>query len=145
MSDRTPPRRAVREVSSFRLQPEMVARLDARAAALGTTRSTLVEQFLEESLRIVEHPGIRFADGPAGRRPALVGGPDVWEIVMVLRANAGNVDEVADLLGLPVGRVQAAVRYYAAYTDEIDGWVARNDAAWEREAEIEARRRGLFA
>jgi hypothetical protein len=27
------------------------------------------------------HPGIVCRDGPAGRRPGVVGGPDVWEVI----------------------------------------------------------------
>ena len=30
------------------------------------------------------HPGVVFRSGPAGRRPGLAGGPDVWEVVRVL-------------------------------------------------------------
>lgn len=144
MSDQTRPAKAVRETVSFRLPAGVVDRLDAHATLLGITRTTLAEQYLEEGLRIVDHPGIRFADGTAGRRAAVVGGPDVWEIVLVLKANAGNVAEVAQLLALTPARIEAAVRYYAVYTDEIDDLLARNEAAFDREADIAARRAGLF-
>jgi uncharacterized protein (DUF433 family) len=122
----------------------MVKRLDVRAAMQGTTRTSLAEQYLEEGLRLVEHPGIRFADGPAGRRAAVVGGPDVWEIVMVLQANAGDVDEVASLLNLHPSRVQIALRYYLEYTEEIDAWLAENEAIFEREYALQEKRRRLF-
>jgi predicted transcriptional regulator len=144
MNERPGPKKAVREVSSFRLPPDMVRRLDSRAAIQGSTRTALAEQYLEEGLRLVEHPGIRFADGPAGRRAAVVGGPDVWEIVMVLKANGGDVDEVASLLDLPAPRVQVALRYYLTYTDEIDAWLAENDAIFEREYALQEKQRRLF-
>ena len=144
MSERPDSKKAVREVSSFRLRPDMVARLDSRAAMVGTTRTALAEQYLEEGLRLVEHPGIRFADGPAGRRAAVVGGPDVWEFVMVLKANGGDVDEVASLLNLPAAKVQIALRYYLTYTDEIDAWLAENDAIFEREHALQEKQRKLF-
>ena len=144
MSERPSPKKAVREVSSFRLPPEIVKRLDGRAAMQGTTRTALAERYLEEGLRLVEHPGIRFADGPAGRRAAVVGGPDVWEIVMVLQANAGDVDEVASLLNLHPSRVQIALRYYLEYTEEIDAWLAENEAIFEREFALQEKRRRLF-
>ncbi len=144
MSERQGSKKAVREVSSFRLPPDMVKRLDVRAAMQGTTRTSLAEQYLEEGLRLVEHPGIRFADGPAGRRAAVVGGPDVWEIVMVLKANAGDVHEVASLLNLPATRVQIALDYYLTYTEEIDAWLAENEAIFEREFALQEKRRRLF-
>jgi hypothetical protein len=80
---------------------------------------------------MAEHPGVTFKDGPTGRRAALVIGPDVWEIIKA----AGDVEErgdealsvVAELLNLPVARVRVALRYYAAYPDEIDAEVALAD------------------
>ena len=85
-----------------------------------------------------EHPLVRFADGPAGRRARLVGtGKDVWEVVATVRDNDGDLTEAADYLDMPLGLVQAAVSYYGAYTDEIDEWIASNEqeaaeayAAW---------------
>jgi hypothetical protein len=43
-------------------------------------------------LRRDEHPLITFRDGAAGRRAAVVGGPDVWEIVMWLEDLADEDD-----------------------------------------------------
>jgi len=78
-----------------------------------------------------EHPLVRFADGPAGRRARLAGtGSDVWEVIAAVRDNNGDIAETADYLQLPLGVVQAAVTYYGAYQDEIDAWIERN----EREA-----------
>lgn len=74
-----------------------------------------------------EHPLIRFADGPAGRRPRIVGtGMDVWEVISVVRDNDGDVHKTADYLEMPLGLVQAAVTYYGAYPDEIDEWIELN-------------------
>lgn len=85
-----------------------------------------------------EHPLVRFADGPAGRRARLVGsGKDVWEVIATVRDNNSDLDETAHYLQVPLGVVQAAVSYYGAYTDEIDQWIASNEqeaadaqAAW---------------
>ena len=86
-----------------------------------------------------EHPLIRFADGPSGRRAALVGtGRDVWEVIAAVRANDGDARETAEYLEIPLGLVQAAISYYGAYRDEIDERIAAN----EREAE-EGRRAWL--
>ena len=79
-----------------------------------------------------EHPLIRFADGPAGRRARLVGtGPDVWELIVVVRDNDSDVAAAADYLELPLGIVQAGVAYYGMFRDEIDEWIESN----EREAD----------
>lgn len=73
-----------------------------------------------------EHPLVRFADGPAGRRARLVGGPDVWEVISVARDNGGDLAETAAYLELPLGLVQAAAAYYAAYPEEVDGRIEHN-------------------
>ena len=74
-----------------------------------------------------EHPLVRFVDGPAGRRARLVGSSkDVWEVVSVVREHDGDVRAAADYLELSLGLAQAAVTYYGAYPDEIDGWIELN-------------------
>ncbi len=67
-----------------------------------------------------DHPLVRFADGPSGRRARLLGGPDVWEVVTVARDNDGDLAETASYLELSLGLVQAAASYYAAYSKEVD-------------------------
>jgi uncharacterized protein (DUF433 family) len=75
-----------------------------------------------------EHPLVRFAEGPAGRRARLLGtGKDVWEVIAAVRDNNGDAAETARYLELPLGLVQAAVTYYGAYPDEIDQWIYLNE------------------
>lgn len=85
-----------------------------------------------------QHPGILFRTGPAGRRPGLAGGPDVWEVVAVFRELSGNLDsaigKTATLSGLSEEQVRAAVGYYGEYEQEIDEWITEND---EQAAEAE--------
>ena len=63
-------------------------------------------------------------DGPAGRRPRLLGtGLDVWGAIRVVRDNDNDEREAAEYLQIPLGLIQAAVAYYGAYRDEIDEWI----------------------
>ncbi len=129
---------------SARFRIGLIQRLDARARKLRQSRSRLAERYIDEGMRIDDHPGIVFRDGPAGRRPAIAGGPDVWEVIGVLKGVPGTGDaaaaQTAEHLGLTHGQVRSAVRYYADYPDEINEWIATNDeeaaaaeAAWHRE------------
>ena len=74
-----------------------------------------------------EHPGIIFRTGPAGRRPGLIGGPDVWEVARVLRGLRGRGEqrlrEAAELTGLELHQIRTSDRYYRTYRDEIDEWL----------------------
>lgn len=110
----------------------------------GTNKSRLAERYVDEGMRMDEHPGIVFRGGPMGRRAALAGGPDVWELVATLKSGKARGEEAisatAELLGLTDPQVRTVVRYYAVFADEIDRRIALNsedadeaEAAWQRE------------
>jgi uncharacterized protein (DUF433 family) len=118
---------------SLRLPQATLDRLGARARSRSVPPRTLAQRYVEEGLRIDEHPLIRFVDGPAGRRPRLQGtGLDVWEVISVVRDNSGDERAASDYLQIPLGLVQAAVGYYGAYRDEIDDWIELNARETER-------------
>ncbi len=129
---------------SARMNASVLDRLERRGARAGLNKSRLAERYIDEGMRIDEHPGIVFRDGPAGRRPGLAAGPDVWEVIGVLKGATERGEAAilytAEYLNLPSAGVRSAVSYYASYTGEIDEWIARNDAdaeaaeaAWRRE------------
>jgi uncharacterized protein (DUF433 family) len=116
---------------SVRLSDATIRRLGARARRIHLPPRTLAQRYVEEGLRMDEHPLVRFADGPAGRRARLTGtGKDVWEVIAVVHDNDGDPAEAASYLEIPLGLVQAAIAYYGAYTTEIDERIEDN----EREA-----------
>jgi uncharacterized protein (DUF433 family) len=83
-----------------------------------------------------EHPLIYFRDGAAGRRPALLGTRlDVADVIETLRQNGNSMERTAAYLELPLDRVEACLRYYAVYREEIDDWIERSRAIAEREEE----------
>src|ERR1700730_5869780 len=123
---------------SVRLNDATIARLNRHARRMHLAPRTLAQRYVEEGLRMDEHPLIRFADGPSGRRARLVGtGKDVWEIIAAVRDNNGDAGETARYLEIPLGLVVGGVSYYGAYRDEIDQWIQANEqqaaeahAAW---------------
>jgi uncharacterized protein (DUF433 family) len=135
-----------RQHLSFRLLTPTLERLEARAHQIRETRTGLAERYLEEGLRMDEHPGIGFADGPAGRRAVLVGtGLDVWEVVATVKQSRGSVAAAAKYLARPLAQVRAAVRYYAAFPTEVDELLARQEASAAREREAAHRERAILA
>jgi hypothetical protein len=114
--------------------------------------SSAANRLVDESLRMGEQPGIMFRSGPTGRRAALAGGPDVWEVVRAIRsardaepelADDGLIGLVADNTGTPLRLVRAAVRYWASYPEEVDAEIAAADTAedaaekaWYREQQL---------
>lgn len=131
----------------IRIGQQTLETLRARSKRKGEPLSRLAERYIEEGMRSDSHPGIAFRDGPAGRRAGLAGGPDVWEIIGAVRTAPEKAEArvvgLAQRLGLSEGQVRTAVRYYGEYPDEIDEWIAANDAeaarleaALEREREL---------
>lgn len=127
-----------------RLPPEVVRRLAGRAPAEQALR------LVEEGLRMQEHPGVVFQDGPIGRRAKLRGGPDVWEVVDLVQAtridNPGaNATEIRAIVGENMGlteeQVATALNYHHAHPHEAESLIAKNAAATaEGQARAEARR-----
>jgi uncharacterized protein (DUF433 family) len=127
---------------SFRLRAGTSERLARRAAETGETYTALAERFIDEGLRRQDHPAIDFVDGPAGRRARVVGtGLGVWELIEVLRAHAGSLQQTAAYLDIPVPLVEAAAAYHADHPEEVDRWIDFNRSMVEREA---ARRHGIL-
>lgn len=124
--------------------------LRAEARAAGTSVSALAEELITEALRMRRHPLVTFRPGPAGRRPGLVDGPDIWEVIGGLVGGdvptEQRIDRAVAEFGLRREQVEAALAYYAEFTEEIDSWIRANDeyaeraeALWRREQELLAR------
>ena len=87
-------------------------------------------------------PLIVIRDGPAGPRPGLRDGADIWEVVSVHRSFS-DVQRTAAWFDQSVDAINAALRYYKAHRDEIDAWIAGNEeAAVAAERRCEVRRHG---
>ena len=130
----------------MRLSSALLSRLETAAGRRGETKTRVAERLIQEGLVMDDHPGIVFRDGPAGRRAALAGGPDVWEVVETLHGTGKKGDDAiaatAEWGSLTIPQVRVAVRYYADHRDEIDGRARQNreeadrqKAAWERAQE----------
>jgi hypothetical protein len=129
---------------SARWADSVLDRLQKRSETEGICKSRLAERYVDEGIRMDEHPGIEFRDGPTGRRAALPRGPDIWQLVMALKEFEPRGEEAivatAQLLNLDVSEVCAGVRYYDAFPAEVDDRIARNldgaaeaESAWRRE------------
>lgn len=138
-----------RSTTSLRLPDELRAHLAAAAEAEGMPVTALVEQFVHEGLAVAAHPGIVFKPGPSGRRAALAGGPDVWEIASALRHTSGTEAErvavLADQFALHSRQVVIAINYAAAHRTEIAARIRANDRALEEIERVAGERGRLLA
>ena len=127
-------------VVSVRFSDEALhGRLKESARRRGQGVSPLAERLIDEGLRMDAHPAVLFRDGPLGRRAVLLGGPEVADVIGGVIGGdvpvAQRRSRAAELLGLSEAMVNAALAYYAEFTNEIDAALAeRAGAAEEAEA-----------
>lgn len=130
--------------TSFRLSEELLERIEAESRAEGASTTQLVSTMLDEGLKTRRFPGVVYRNGLLGRRAALVGGPDVWEVVRDLAAAPGRgmerVDNVVAESGLTTASVLLAADFYASFPDEVDALIEADERAAE-EVRHQARRR----
>jgi hypothetical protein len=132
----------------IRIGSETLDALRQRSAQTGEPVVCLAQRYIDEGIRLDRHPGITFRDGPAGRRPVVVGGPDVWEVIGAAHTASERGDELVDALAERIGtspeQILIAVRYYAEFADEIESWIALVEEEAERLEQTIERERSLL-
>ena len=141
----------VMSVVSIRFSDEPLhGRLKDQARRRRTSVSSMAERLIDEGLRTEAHPSVVFRDGPAGRRPVLIGGPEVADVIGAIVGGDVPVDQrrqrASEVMNIPLTLVDAALAYYAEFTDEVDAWLAdraeaaeQAEAAWRRRQDLLAR------
>lgn len=73
-------------------------------------------------------PHLEFRDGVSGRRAAIRGGPDVWEVVMVARDRAAPVDAIARHFGgrLEPDAIEEALAYADRFPERVEEMIREN-------------------
>ncbi len=130
-------------------EPNVAERLRREAAARAQSQSALAEELIDEGLRQRRHPLVTFRAGPAGRRAALAGGPDVWEVIGGVIGGDVDPDDrlerAATTFGVTATQVEAALAYYAEFTDEVDAMLDENRQIADEAEQQWHRRRQLLA
>jgi hypothetical protein len=135
-------------VVSIRFSDEPLhERLRETARRQQVALSALAERFIDEGLRSEAHPMVMFRAGAVGRRPLLVGGPEVADVIGAIVGGDVPAGErrsrAAELLSVSEAQVDAALAYYADFTDEIDRLLSERaqradeaEVAWRRQREL---------
>lgn len=85
--------------------------------------SKLVNRYVREGLRMDKHPAVNFKMTPLGRRAAVLAahpGLQVIDVIGTWRADRQDAAKTARYLHIGEDEVQAVLRYYADYRDEVD-------------------------
>lgn len=135
--------------TSFRLDDQLMKRLEIESEAASTSVTSLVSSLLDEGLKSRRFPGVVYRPGPTGRRAALVGGPDVWEVIRDLQRAPGRgmerVEHLARELGIAVSLVTLATDFYCAFPEEIDARIEADERVAEQVRRQAERREALLS
>lgn len=119
---------------TLRMDPAVVEHLERRARETGRTKSALAERYISEGLALDEHPLIAFREEAGGRRAALAGTRlDVWQVIDTFHLSGDSVEEAAAYFEIAPHKVEACLRYYAAYRQEVDAFAEETRAFADRE------------
>lgn len=115
---------------SLRVPSEVAREIEDLAEASGRDFSSMANELLAEAVKMRRCPGIIIADGPSGRRARIAGtGLDVWEVIATYKSLDRDLDRMHQAYHwLSDAHIRAALGYYAAYPEEIDRQIARNEA-----------------
>jgi hypothetical protein len=106
------------------LSEKQEARLIRKAKRLGRTPSEVGALLIEEGLRRDEFAFIDFRDSPVGRQAYIQGSTlAVWEVVWLARHYKNSIQKTACHLEVSPLKIQAALNYFRAFPDEIEGAV----------------------
>ena len=114
---------------SIRIQEKTCKEIERIASESGKEFSSVVNELLDESVRMQRCPGILFTEGATGRRARIAGtGIEVWEVIATYR----SVDEDANRLRqayhwLTEQQIGAALGYYKAYPEDIERLMKHNE------------------
>lgn len=135
--------------TSFRLDDQLMKRLEIESEAASTSVTSLVSSLLDEGLKSRRFPGVVYRPGPTGRRAALVDGPDVWEVIRDLQRAPGRgmerVEHLARELGITVSLVTLATDFYCAFPEEIDARIEADERVAEQVRRQAERREALLS
>lgn len=112
---------------SVKLRPWLEEELRSEFEESGESVSAGLRRLLEEWWAVRNLPAVEFRDGVNGRRAAVKGGPEVWEIVSVLREYDGDREALQQHFSwLHQEALVAALEYYDHFPESIDGLIEEN-------------------
>ena len=116
---------------SIRFRPWIRDQIDRLGRRSRRSFSEVVQDLLDEALRMGQCPGIYFADAPAGRVAQVAGtGLAVWEVIRDYLAERRDEARLREALPhLTPVQIKTALLYYRAWPDEINALIADNAEA----------------
>ena len=111
-----------------RISRELEAELERVFSEQQWSPSEGLREILLEWLAVQRFPRIEFRETRAGRRAALRGGPEVWEVAAAAGPSRAMSAAVGQrFAGTRTEALEEALTYAKAYADRVDPIVAREE------------------
>ena len=111
-----------------RLPPSLADEIDAFLFEYGYGPSKGLRQIVLEWVVLNRFETLEFRGGAFGRRAAVRGGPEVWEVIFVSQQLPGREKDLFRHFGwLDRDAVLHALEYYSEFPDEIDDILVLNE------------------
>ena len=116
-----------------RLPADIESEIRATFEDLRVGPSTGLRIIVEEWLALTRFPDVEFRDTPFGRRAAIKGGPEIWEIIRLWQSYQ-TIAELYEHFGwLDRDAVDQATNYYLDFPTTVDDILEENDRVSYRE------------
>ena len=110
----------------------------------GEGRSEGLRRVAEEWWALAHFPSIEFRDGVSGRRAAVRGGPDVWEIAMVQRDYGDDREGLYQHFSwVPRDDVDQALEYAEKFAGSVNERIAQNERVARQLSQAYSARSGI--
>jgi uncharacterized protein (DUF433 family) len=125
---------------TIRMPDEVRLPIEEEAHLARRDFSSVVNEMLQEGIKMRRIPGVLFADSPSGGRVARIAGTglEVFEVVQAYRSVENSWARLKEAFHwLSDTQLRAALAYAEAYPDEIEERIRRDEqwtaeAAWKR-------------
>jgi hypothetical protein len=111
------------------LQPWLEEEIKSFWAQHGEGPSSAMRRVAEEWWTLENCPALEFRDDVSGRRAALRGGPDVWEVAQLNQSYENDEERLHDHFGGLVARdaLRQALEYAERFPEQIQMQLAQNE------------------
>lgn len=120
---------------SLRMPEEIIKEIEALSRDSAMDFTAVVNELLEEALKMHRCPGIVFTEGTSGKRARVAGaGIEVWEVVAAYKSVEEDFKRLKKTYHwLTDQQLKTAIGYYRLYPEEIDAIISENEGLTQKE------------
>src|SRR3989304_3930608 len=114
---------------SLRMPEEVIKEIEDLSRDSAMDFTAVVNELLEEALKMHRCPGIVFTEGTSGKRARIAGaGIEVWEVVAAYKSVGEDFKRLKKTYHwLTDQQLKTAIGYYRLYPEEIDAIISENE------------------